>query len=98
MSFFQGKAGPFPLPRIDMAATGQNIDRLRRAAGLSVRELQSALILSSPQAVYKWLRGEALPSLDNLLALSRLLGAAMEEILVCVSSEDAGGEEGRRTL
>lgn len=97
MPFFQGKAGTFPLPRIDMAATGRNIDRLRRAAGFSVRELQSALALSSPQAVYKWLRGEALPSLDNLLALSRLLGAAMEEILVCASSE-GGEEEGGRAL
>ncbi len=97
MPFFPGKAGAFPLPRIDMAATGRNIDRLRRASGFSVRELQRALILSSPQAVYKWLRGEALPSLDNLLALSRLLGAAMEEILVCASSEGAEGE-GRRSL
>ena len=75
------------LPRIDMAATGRNIARLRRASGLSVRELQSALSLSSPQAVYKWQRGETLPSLDNLLALSALLDTAMEEILVCERSE-----------
>lgn len=70
-----------PLPAIDMAATGRNIARLRRAAGLSVRELQSVFGFTTPQAIYKWQRGEALPTLDNMAALARVLGVAIEDIL-----------------
>ena len=33
------------LPVIDMIRTGQNIGRLRRQAGLSVRDLQDILVL-----------------------------------------------------
>ena len=70
-----------PWPRIDMPATGRSIERLRRAAGLSVKDIQEAFGFSTPQAVYKWQRGEALPTLDNMIALSRLLGVSVEEII-----------------
>lgn len=71
-------------PAIDLPATGRNIERLRLAAGYSVRELQRQLGLCSAQAIYRWQRGETLPSLDNMVILSRLLKASIEEILVCV--------------
>ena len=70
-------------PVIDMEATGRNIRRLRKEKGVSVRELSLFLGLSDVRAVYKWQRGETLPSTDNLLALSRYLGTTIEEILVC---------------
>ena len=38
-----------------------------------------------PQAIYKWERGETLPSVDNLYALSSLLGEPMKNILVPTS-------------
>lgn len=69
------------LPAIDMAATGRNIERLRRRAGLSVRDLQEIFGFSTPQAIYKWQRGLALPTLDNMTVLARCLGVAIEEIL-----------------
>ncbi len=69
-------------PVIDLAATGRNIERLRREAGLTVRELQAVFGFSSPQAIYKWQRGEALPTLDNMTVLARLLGVTIEDILV----------------
>lgn len=78
---FDSESGRFPT--IDLPATGRNIERLRIAAGLSVRELQNLLGLASAQAVYKWQRGEALPTIDNMLILSCLFGASVEEILVC---------------
>ena len=70
-----------PWPCIDMPATGRSIERLRRAAGLSVKDIQEAFGFSTPQAVYKWQRGEALPTLDNMTVLSRLLGVSIEEII-----------------
>ena len=35
-----------------------------------------------PQAIYKWQHGECLPTVDNLLALARLLRVSMEDLLV----------------
>ena len=69
-------------PTIDLPATGENIRRLRTERGLSVREVSQALCLSDVQAVYRWQRGETLPSLDNLLMLGELFGVPIDEILV----------------
>ena len=49
-------------PAIDPVKTGDNITRLRKAAGLSVHDVQAAFGFNSPQAIYKWQNGTALPS------------------------------------
>ena len=54
------------IPVIDMTATGINITRLRINAGLTVKDLQDIFGFSTPQAIYKWQRGTALPTVDNL--------------------------------
>ncbi len=69
-------------PTINMAATGERIKALRKARGLKVAQLSEYMGFTEPQAVYKWQRGESLPTVDNLFALSRILGAPMEDILV----------------
>ena len=69
-------------PVIDLAATGENIIRLRKAKGYTVAELQEFFGFEAPQAIYKWQQGKTLPSTDNLFALSQFLGVRMEEILV----------------
>ena len=60
-------------PVIDPVATGANICRLRKDRGLTVRDLQHYFGFEEPQAIYKWQRGQSLPSVDNLYALSALL-------------------------
>ncbi len=70
------------IPVIDMTATGRNIDRLRREAGMTVRELQAVFGFSTPQAIYKWQRGDAMPTLDNIVALAAVFGVTVEDILV----------------
>lgn len=69
-------------PVIDLAATGNNIRRLRLERGLSVRDLQSYFGFEEPRAIYKWQKGESLPTVDNLYALGNLLEVPMEQILV----------------
>ena len=70
------------LPVIDMVRTGQNIGRLRKQAGLSVRNLQDIFGFATPQAIYKWQQGAALPTLDNLVVLAAALQVHMDDILV----------------
>lgn len=70
------------IPAINMAKTGQNIVFLRKKAGLTVRDLQDAFGFGTPQAIYKWQHGQALPTIDNLVVLAALLGVKIDDILV----------------
>lgn len=71
----------YQMPTIDMIKTGQNIIRLRKARGLSVKDLQAVFGFATPQAIYKWQQGTALPSIDNLVVLADVLKVHMDEIL-----------------
>ena len=70
------------IPVIDLAQTGANIVNLRKAAGLSVHELQMVFGFNSPQAIYKWQNGTALPIIDNLIVLAAVLQVRIDDILV----------------
>ena len=69
-------------PTINLIATGKNIEMLRKKAGLTVKELQKFFGFSTPQAIYKWQQGAALPSIDNLVVLSAIFKVSIDDILV----------------
>ena len=70
------------IPFVDTVTTGQNIDRLRAEAGLSVRDMQMVFGFATPQAIYKWIRGTAMPTIDNLVILANLLGVTIDDIVI----------------
>ena len=70
------------IPFVDTVATGQNIDRLRNAAGLSVKDMQMIFGFATPQAIYKWIHGTSMPTIDNLVILAAVLGVTLDEIVV----------------
>lgn len=70
------------VPMIDMIATGQRITDLRVAAGMSVKDIQEVFGFATPQAIYKWQHGTAMPTLDNLVILAAVFGVAMDDIIV----------------
>ena len=76
------------MPMIDMAKTGQNIVNLRKQAGMSVKDLQDAFGFGTPQAIYKWQQGLALPTIDNLVALAALLDVTIDDILVTDKTDE----------
>ena len=76
------KVGGYKVPVIDLKATGQNIELLRKSAGVSVRDIQDVMGFANPQAVYKWQKGVCLPTIDNLVILAAVLDATIDEILV----------------
>lgn len=67
---------------IDLEQTGRRLEGLIKQKGYSVRDIQSILHLSCPQPIYRWMRGQILPSVDHLYVLSRVLQVHMEELLV----------------
>lgn len=79
----------FAMPTIDMEATGRNIMRLRKAAGLTVKELQDIFGFATPQAIYKWQHGTAMPAIDNLVVLAAVFAVPMDEIIICDGNRDA---------
>ena len=79
-------------PIIDMEATGKNIQQLRMERGLTVREVQEFFGFEEPSAIYMWQRGQNLPSVDNLFALSKLFEVQMEDILIPHTPNDADGK------
>ena len=70
------------IPVIDMTATGINITSLRLSAGLTVKDLQDIFGFSTPQAIYKWQRGTALPTVDNLVVLAAVFGVRLDDIII----------------
>ena len=71
----------FLRPLLNEKRTGQNIRYLMEVNGFSVRLLQSVFGFSYPQAVYTWLDGKNIPSVDNLLILAKLFGVTIDEIV-----------------
>ena len=70
------------IPTIELVKTGANIVDLRKSAGLTVHDLQTVFGFNSPQAIYKWQNGTALPSVDNLIVLAALLNVRIDDILI----------------
>ena len=60
----------------------KEIKRLLSEHGYTVKDVQTVMGFENPQAVYKWISGKSLPSLDNFIILSRLLHTSIEDILV----------------
>ena len=70
------------MPTIDLTATGVKIGVLMKKKGFSAADVADRMGFSFRNAVYKWLKGETLPTLDNILILADLLDVTVEEILV----------------
>ena len=69
-------------PHIDLQRTGRHLEELIRQRGYSVKDIQRILHLSCTQPIYRWMRGQILPSVDHLFMLARLLHVHMEDLLI----------------
>ena len=65
---------------MDAAKTGSFIAGLRKELGLTQKELAERLMVSD-KAVSRWETGHGMPDLDNLEALSSVLGVSVAELL-----------------
>ena len=57
--------------------------------GFSADKIKNYLGICDKSNVYKWFRGDALPSVDNLLALSILFGVTINEMIIVENTEKA---------
>jgi len=69
-------------PTINMAATGANIKALIKNKGLRVADVQIRCGFNTPQAIFKWMRGDAMPTIDNMVILAHLLDVTIDKIII----------------
>lgn len=69
------------IPIIDVPKTGAKINLLRKKANISVKEIQEVFGFENPQAIYKWIHGRNLPTVDNLIILAKIFNVGVDDIL-----------------
>lgn len=69
------------MPQIDVVSTGQNIKRMRKAAGMKIKDVQDACGVTST-SVCNWQNGKAVPTVDNLIILSAIWHVKIDDIIV----------------
>ena len=67
---------------IDTVATGARIRNRMDEIGLTVQEMKGFFSFRFSQAIYKWLHGASLPTVDHLAILVAILGVSMDEIMI----------------
>ncbi len=75
---------------------GQRIQELRKQAGMSQEALGEALGVSR-QAVSKWEGDNGIPELDTLIAMSRLFGITVGQLLGVETPEEVADKEEKET-
>ena len=55
---------------------------MRQQKGITVKALQTFLGFNEPVSIYKWQRGECLPTFDNMYAMACLFGVGIDDLLV----------------
>ena len=58
------------MPVIDVKATGTNIKNIIKSKGFKISDVQARCGFNTPQAIFKWMRGDAVPTIDNLIILA----------------------------
>lgn len=76
---------------MDTHRTGQLIAARRKELGLTQKQLAGQLNVSD-RAVSKWETGSSVPELDKLVAMSRLFGVSLDELVLGEAQSD--GAEG----
>lgn len=79
---------------IDIKRTGQNIKHIMQMRGMTVKDVQEFLELSTPQSIYHWFDGRNLPTMDNLYALSELFHIPVDALIIGNREFEYGQLEG----
>ena len=76
---------------IDAISVGKKITKLRRNMNLSQEELAQELYITR-QCLSKWELGQALPNIDMIISLTKILNVSIDELL-CLDEELTVDEE-----
>lgn len=72
---------------VDQKKTGLRIKELCSQNGITVKMIQTEIVLQCPQSVYRWFYGHALPTVDHLYTIACMLKMPIDELLVVKNEE-----------
>lgn len=70
---------------VNLKKTGEHLKNLMIENGYSVKDIQEYLCFSCPQPIYKWFKGQRMPTVENFYLLSQLFHVHMEDLLIIES-------------
>lgn len=70
------------MPIVDMNATGKNIKKIMKENNFTIAKVQDILGFNTPQAIYKWMRGDAMPTIDNMVILANVFDTTIDNLIV----------------
>ena len=71
---------------INIRETGHHLKMLCEQNNVTAALIQNIFQFKSPQTIYRWFRGETLPSVEYLLILAELFNQPLEELLILNNS------------
>ena len=69
------------MPMIDIQGTGDNIRRVMADAGKTAKDIQEPCGFTTCNAVYKWLGGQCMPSIDSMVIIAFACGVTINDIV-----------------
>lgn len=69
------------MPTVDMKSTGNNIRAMIKSKGYKISDIQKIFGFGTPQAIYKWMRGDSIPNVDNLVVMADIFGVTIADII-----------------
>lgn len=67
---------------VNMKATGAKIKEIMKAQNKKVADIQDACGFNTPQAIFKWFRGDSMPTIDNMVIIADMFGITINDIVV----------------
>ena len=67
---------------LDITATGLKIKDLLKEKKIKAKDIAAKLGFASAYPIYKWMNGQTMPTLDNLVMLADLLDVKVDDVLV----------------
>jgi len=67
---------------IDTVKTGENIKEIFKKNNYKIKDIQETFGFGTPQAIYKWFRGDSIPSIDNLVMISSMCNISIDNIII----------------
>ena len=67
---------------INVAATGANIKKMMKTRNIKVKDVQAVCGFGTPQAIFKWMRGDCMPTIDNMIIIADMFNCKVDDIVV----------------
>ncbi len=66
---------------IDPVKTGNNIKKVVKDNGYTAAGIADMLGIADKSTVYKWMRGDVLPDITNMVAISVMLNVKLDDLV-----------------